>query len=149
LWTAHLSFASRLREGRLTPRTADGVGGDGNRHSCPKGDLSCGRCADAGGTPAVCPELRLDRAVCSLQCGDFRLLAWCGDLLRSQEAEGTTGPRPWGVIAATMSSTHALSVLIVSSSARSLFSLMLQDRMTCRSSSSPSRSELISRRIPL
>jgi hypothetical protein len=49
----------------------------------------------------------------------------------------------------TMSSIHALSVLIVSSSARSSVSLMLQDRMTCRSSSSPSRSELISSRIPL
>jgi len=36
----------------------------------------------------------------------------------------------WGVIAATMSSTHALSVLTVSSSARSSVSLMLQDRMT-------------------
>jgi hypothetical protein len=46
-----------------------------------------------------------------------------------------------------MSSIHALSVLIVSSSARSSVSLMLQDRMTCRSSSSPSRSELISSRM--
>ena len=39
-----------------------------------------------------------------------------------------------GVIAATISSIHALSVLIVSSSARSSVSVMLHDRMTCRSS---------------
>src|SRR6516162_8780007 len=53
------------------------------------------------------------------------------------------------VIAATISSIHALSLLIVSSSARSSVSVMLQDRMTCRSSSSPSRSEVISSRMPL
>src|SRR6201993_3535038 len=53
------------------------------------------------------------------------------------------------VIAATISSIHALSLVIVSSSARSSVSVMLQDRMTCRSSSSPSRSEVISSRMPL
>jgi len=51
-------------------------------------------------------------------------------------------------IAATISSIHALSLLIVSSSARNSVSSMLQDRMTCRSSSSPSRSAVISSRMP-
>src|SRR6516164_8386330 len=45
------------------------------------------------------------------------------------------------VIAATISSIHALSLLIVWSSGRNLVSVMLQDRMACRSSSSPSRSD--------
>src|SRR5215472_18997969 len=50
------------------------------------------------------------------------------------------------VIAATISSIHARSLLIVSSSARSSVSVMLQDRTTCKSSSPPSRSEVISSR---
>jgi hypothetical protein len=39
---------------------------------------------------------------------------WCGcsHMLSSQEADGTTGPRPWGVIAATIPSIHTLSVLV-------------------------------------